>query len=288
MPSTTTTELVTFDGVVLNTYCSNISTGSGRANIPATRGDRLQLPGRSGYIPAPNLAYEEGEINLSMWVLGANADDSRPATTNLKRRAYENNLASLFRLFSVRSRLCRITAVQPDATTREAWVEVQEAVQLNTMAGRTRGEFAVNLLIPDVYWRDTAVVTQATAASSTLPKTLDLTSFPGMTGTIEDSVVTVTGPITNPRITDVETGVYVQYNGAITSAQSWVVDAGAYTSKVGSTDVTLNTSHGGHVRYLIIPPYLAGQAVPRLALSGAGGGATTKLSVTAYRKFFAG
>lgn len=288
MPTTTTTELVTFDGVVLNTYAYNVTTGTGRANIPATRGDQLQLPGRSGYIPAQNLAYEEGEFTLSMFVLGANTDDTRPATTNLKRRAYETNLATLMRIFSVRGRLCHVTAVQADGSTRESWAEVQEAIQISTMAGRTRGEFAVNCLIPDVYWRDTSPTTQATTASATLPKTLDLTSFTNMTGTIEDSVVTVTGPATNPRVTDVETGIYVQYNGSLTSAQSWVVDSGAYTSKVGATDVTLNTTHGGHVRYLIIPPYLAGQAYPRLSLSGAGGGSTTKLSVTAYRKYFYG
>jgi hypothetical protein len=139
-----------------------------------------------------------------------------------------------------------------------------------------------------VWWEDENVTTQSTAAGSSLPKNLDLTSFTSMTGIIEDAVITVHGPITQPKVTDAETGAWVMYNGNVGSGQSWVVDVGAFTSMVGATSVMENTTHAGGYKLLVIPNVNGANEYPRLTLSGSSGGSATQLTVAARRKWVSG
>lgn len=281
----TTNEIITFDGVQLNTYAKNISTFSGRLSTPEIRGDTLVLPNRSGYIFTPNRPLGPGEMVWSMWVLGCNDNGVVPVGSNF-RQQFQANWDSLSRLFTRRSRMSSVSKVMPDGTTRECSVEVIEKLEPEAAAGGTRAEFTVGLNIPSVYWQDTSNTVQSATVGATLPKTLNLTSFAGMTGTIEDAVITVTGAIANPRVTETETGAYVQLNDTLTASQTWVVDCGAFTSvKGGSTDVVISTVHVGHPRFLIITPWNGTTTTPQLVLSGTGGGANTQLSVSARRKW---
>lgn len=282
----TTAEVVTFDGVQLNTYAKNISTFTGRLTTPDIRGENLVLPSRSGYIFSPNRPLGPGEMVWSMWVLGCNDNGVVPGGSS-QRLQFQANWDALVRLFTRRSKLSAITKVLPDATVRECAAEVVDTLEPQTTSGGTRATFSVALQIPDVYWQDTSNTTQAATAGATLPKTLNLTSFAGMTGTIEDAVITVTGPIANPRVTETETGIYVQYNGTVATGDTWVFDCKNFTSAKTSpvTDVVLSTMHVGHPKFLIITPWNGVSTTPQLVLSGTAGGAATNLSVTARRKW---
>ena len=282
----TTSEITTFDGVPLNTYAKNIATRTGRLTTPDIRGENLVLPSRSGYVFTPNRPLGPGEMVLGMWVLGCD-DDGYVPDGSTHRRLFQFNWEMLSRLFGRRSKLSKMTQVMPDGTIRECYVEVTDQLVPEAVAGGTRATFSVALQIPDVYWQDVATTTQSATAGSSLPKTLNLTSFAGMTGTIEDAVVTVAGPITNPRVTETETGIYVQYNGTVANGDSWVFDCKAFTSikTSGAVDVVLNTTHVGHPRFLIVTPWNGLSAVPQLVLSGSSGGGATNLSITARRKW---
>lgn len=286
----TTPEIVTYDGVVLNQYCFNISTGAGRYHIPDRRSTtKLILPGKSGYSVVPLMPVNEGEATWSMWVQGTNTDGTLPGKTMpLLRAKFEANLDALMTIFGNQTGPRHATAVQPDGSTRECWAEVWDVIEPTTMAGRTRAEFSVTLLIPSVYWQDVGATTTVGVAGATLPKTVDLVGLAGSQGLIEDAVLTVAGPITNPRVTDVETGVWVQYTGTVANGNNWVVDAGQGISKVANVDQTANTSHGGHPLYYVIPAYATGQAYSTATLSGSVGGAATNLTVVARRKFYGG
>lgn len=284
----TTQELVTFNGTFLNTYAKNISTRTGRYTTPEVRGEQLVLPGRSGYIFTPNRPLGPGEMIWKMWVLGCN-DDGYVTPGSTYRVEFEKNWEALATLFSGRTKLNKITVIRPNGAVRECYAEVVDRLDPETSAGGTRAEFNVALQIPDVYWRDTSALSQSATADATLPKTLNLTSFQGMTGTIEDAVITVAGPIQNPRVTNTETGIYVQYNGTVPSGQNWVIDCGLFTSKVNNVSVLTNTTHIGHPRFLIIPPTTETAGVvsdiPQVVLSGTGGGLPTNITVNARRKW---
>ena len=282
----TTSEVVTFDGVSLNQYCWNIATGTGRYNTPAARGEDITLPGRSGSVFVPNKPTQVGTYNLVLWVQASDADGFAAATVNARRRLFESNIATLQRLFTRRSKLSYVTVVQPDTSVREAYVQVAEAIEPEIQGQRMHATFTVSLQIPDVYWQDTTDTTQAATAGSSLPKTLTLSSFAGMEGPIEDSQVTVTGPVTNPRVTDTETGIYTQFNGTVGAGSTWVVDNKNFTSKVNGSDVLAATTHVGHPRFLVISPWNGTVATPQIILSGSAGGGATNVSVTARRKWF--
>ena len=280
----TTTEIVTVDGTVLNTYATNIMTGTGRIMTPEIRGEDILVPGRSGALYVPNKVVGPGEFVWAMWVQGCNSDGTIPGGSS-RRLQFETNLASLLRLFTRRSRLSYVTAVQADGTTREANVQWVETIEASTMMGRGRAEFTVAGMLPDVWWQTTANDgPQAATVGATLPKTLNLSNFTGMTGTIEDATLTIAGPIQTPRVTDTDSGVWVQLNTTLGSGESWVLNASNWTSTVGGVDKTSITTHGGHGRYIIISPMNSTSTTPQLVLSGTGGGTNTNLTVTTARR----
>lgn len=285
-------ELLEIDGVSLRGQGFGAATRTGRYGIPARRGENLVLPGSSGASFVANKPFEVGSGALALWAIGATTDGagkiSIPASFNLQRQAFENNVASLSRLFTRPHRLSTIRAAQPDGSIRRALVEWKEWSEPEVQAGGTRAEWNITYEIPSVWWEDETATTQTSAVGAALPKTFDLTSFTGMTGILEDAVLTVQGSITNPRITDLETGMWVQYTGVVAAGSSWVVDVGAFTSKVGGTAVLANTTHKGSYKFLPIANCYGSSNTPRLQLTGSSGGTATSLSITAKRKWVNG
>lgn len=205
-----------------------------------------------------------------------------------QRQAFEDNMARAMRLFTRTHRLSEIRAGQPDGSIRRALVEWKEWSEPEVMAGGTRAEWAIAYGIPGVWWEDENATTQSATAGATLPKTLDLTAFAGMTGIIDDGVLTVDGPITNPRITEAETGAYVEHIGTVSAGQQWVVDVAAATSKKAGVSVMSTTRHAGGYKLLTITNEYNLTDTPRLTLSGTAGGAATNFSLTARRKWVNG
>jgi hypothetical protein len=276
------------DGMSMRTEAYNVSTQTGRWEMPGPRGDDLTLPGRSGYVFAPNKPLDAGVGSLAVWCIAkVPSTGAIPATQTLRQSQFSANMALLQRVFTRRHRLVTLRAQQADASWRTAAVQFTEWASPIVSAGGTRAEWSIGYTIPDVFWKDETDTTQQTATGATLPKTLDLTSFTNMTGIIEDAVITVTGPITNPRVTDTETGAWIQYTGTLASSAVWTIDCKAFTSSVAPTvgSVLAATSHAGSYRFLIIPNLNGVNAYPQLVLSGSGGGTNTKFGVIARRKW---
>lgn len=289
-------DLLSVDGLNLRHNGYNIATRTGRYNIPARRGENLIVPGRSGSMFAANKPYEEGFGVLAIWVIGAteavdsngNTVISIPATVEGRKQQFETNMQQIMRVFTRPHRLSEVRAEQPDGSIRRARVEWREWSEPEVQAGGTRAEFAIGFSIPEVWWEDEVERSQETVASATLPQVLDLTQFADMTGIIEDGVLTVTGPITDPRITDAETGAWVQYTGTVAAGSSWVIDVKNSTSKIGSTSVMGNTTHAGNYKLLVIPNCNGTTNTPRLTLSGSGATTATKFGISARRKWVHG
>lgn len=276
------------DGLNMRSAAWNVATLTGRFSMPPARGDDLVLPGRSGYIPMLNKPYDAGLGVLAVWVTGANSNGTFPATQTLRQTQMRTNLAQMQRFFTRKHRLSTIRAWQPDGSIRQAAVQFSDWGEPTVQAEGTRAEWTIGFTIPGVFWKDESDTTQQTAAGSSLPKTLTLTSFDNMTGVIEDAVLSVTGPITNPRITDPETGQWVQYTGTLANSAVWTVDCGAFTSKIGATDVLSATTNGGGYRFLTVSNIFGTSTTPQLVLSGSAGGTNTKFGIVARRKWLNG
>ncbi len=277
----TTAEVFTYDGVALNTYAYNISTGKGRTQTPPLRGEHIEVAGRSGNVFLQNRVTGPGEVILTMWVVGHDVDGLVPGGSSM-RLEFEKNKEKLLQLFQY-NKLSYLTAVQADGTTRECWAYVADRLILETTSGRTRGEFSVALEIPDVYWQDTSDTTVTQTVSSS-PGTVNLTSFAGMTAPVEDAVIEVRGPATNPRVTSNQSNIWTQLNRSLSAAETWQFNCKTWTSTVGVTNVTTLTTHWGHAKFMIIPPAV----LPQLVLSGTGFTSNTQLKVVARKKYVSG
>ena len=98
------------DGVNLSTYAFNIENRSAGWSMPSPVGENLKVPGRSGAFWVPNKAFDETELNLNMWALGATSTGLLP-TDSTSRQQCLRNLDGLSSLFGQHSRLLEVSRV---------------------------------------------------------------------------------------------------------------------------------------------------------------------------------
>lgn len=270
------------DELNLSTVAYGVSSASLGTAEP--KGNHLELPQRDGYLFTPNRAYNPGEFSLSMFLVGTEPDGSMPGSRTLRRKLFDRNLHHLLSVVTNETRPVLWQKGQPGTTVRrQALGSVNTATDVETMMAMQRAVFTLVVSLQDSFWEDSQPTTVATPAGSSLPKTLDLTAAAGMSAPCKDAVVTVTGPITNPRVTNPETGVWAQMVGTLAAGKNLVIDSKQFTATVDGVPVSFR--HGGHAAFVYIPTRQGMTSIPRLVLSGTGGGTGTKMSVTMRRKW---
>lgn len=280
------------DGVDIQSMAFGVTTVE--STPPDLRGGHLSIPGRNGVLPQFNRSYEPGSVTLKMWVLGCDIDGVVPGTRAGRRQLFERNLRALIRLFGYQGNTITLSRTLfgdyldssvPNKVTARAIVEGFTSIE--TMMARQRAEMTVVLTLVDSFWSDVDKTTDSTTASAIVPQTLNISN----TGTapIDDSVITITGPITAPKITCAASGSWIQYNDALAAGQTLVIDSGNGTAKVGNTSVITKVAHGGTSRFMVIPPRGSGTVTdlgftPALTMTGTSATSATKFSVSYNRK----
>ncbi len=287
-------EILEVDGVSLRSPVLGVATRTGRYSMPARHGENTMLPGRSGTLFLKNKPFEEGVGALSIWCLGARVNFQgavvMPTTYADRRLAFEENIAKVMRLFTRAHRLSTILAAQPDGSTRSAKVEWREWDEPEVQAGGTRAEWAIAYVIPDVWWSDVNLTTQTFSGVGQF----SLTSFKDMTGVIEDGTVTITGPATNPKVTDRETGNFVQFTGDVPAGSQLILNsenASATmldTSSGVSSSVLSQVIHGGSYRLFALSNCFGVSDTPALEFTASGTASSTRLAFSGYRKYVSG
>ena len=287
--TTTTADTLTVNGVVLNTLAKNITTLTGRLRAPALRTDNISVPGRHGTIRTPNKRYEEGQIILPMWVRGCDDDEG-----NVSRAQFFENVDTLTHLFRPGSGMLTVVHTLPDGSQRRCIAECTEAINLTMQAG---GEFpyatfSVALRVPSVFWED--VEASVFDVSNTFDG--DLTALGGSTAPIEDAILKIYGPTTNTTIEARYNGValedplYFNYSGTIATGQTLTVDCGTWklTGAGGLAVDYTKMFHTGSSRFLtLVPGPVGGSPQMKVTMTGSVAG-TSKVNVTARRKFLVG
>jgi hypothetical protein len=288
---------ITVDGVRLDTLGWNVE--EIRIEASQSRSADATLPGLDGVVASLNDPREPGSIGLSMFVRGSDADGLVPTNSS---DLLEANLDELVHLFSKRHAFIDYQRqVDVGGTLRRAWCKVTDAIAPDLTPGRL-ARFAVALQVPSGSLEDLATQdwTQVNPGNGT---TRDVTTMTGSTETIPDSVVLVTGPVTNPKITDPNTGAYVQLNLALVAGDTWRVNVGTWSSRTAlsgspltlasadttGTDRAAVTTYGGipgQVLYLPLTPVRSGGVRKvQIALSGTGITSGTAIAIRAKRRF---
>lgn len=275
----TTAETVTANGVTLNTLAYNIRTLTGRLRTPVRRGGNVIVPGRHGAIRTPGKRFSEGEVVLSMWVLGADVNGLVPASGPARARLL-SNVDMLTRVFGAET--VELTHTLPDGSTRRLLGEVSEAIDFTSMAGGSRAEFAVAIDVPGAFWQDTA----DTTASFTGSGTWSVAPFAGATAPMDELRVTFNGG-TNPRITS--GGVWVQYSAALAAGESITLDCATWELTGGGGLVPDHSAveHSGDARWFVLAPGQGASDVPEAVVSQTGTGAMST-DLAGRRKYLIG
>lgn len=274
----------------LDTLAYNISTKGGiGGSMAALRGSSAIAPGRSGSIYRRGRKREEGRAILSMWAQDTDVDGAYGADSYSTWRANQDKLLMIFDTQNEQIELREYITPVPLGQSlagkpyRRAMVEVRAAIDPE-MVGRAFGEFKVECVINDVYWEDSALQSWISPVGTSAVGTHNMTAFNGMTAPIEDAVITVTGPATNPKLTDPRTGHWVQLSEAVASAAVWTLDCKTWASSVGGVSKTAKTTSSGP-----FSPRLFGvspaDGAPQVQFSATGAGTGTKVQVQARRKF---
>lgn len=134
--------------------------GGSRFALPTLRGQDIEQPYRSG-LQWRSKYPNSRTVTLNMWTAGINAATGLPDTAD-QRLAFNNNLATLRRLFWQRNALGSIQA----RLVRRWWLTQQGVNQIvtgiamaeiagtmePTVMGRTSASFSVDLLLSDPYF----------------------------------------------------------------------------------------------------------------------------------------
>lgn len=180
---------------------------------------------------------------------------------------------------------------------RQAFVKADDAIPASTRvlaSGDYVSELIVPLKIPTTFWQDVYTLTWTSPTqTATQARIYEITNLQGCTAPLEDLIFIIYGAGTNPRITDPQSGGWVQLNAALPAGQAWRFDAGRWLSGRGSQSLAptspawgdalnITSSAGPRARFAVHPEWSTSldDHIIRLKLTNA-----TKVQVIGRRKY---
>ncbi|MDL5159398.1 hypothetical protein [Actinomycetospora termitidis] len=255
----------------------NVRTKGSRWTAAEPRGDNLAIPGRDGSVWRPGKRLDQLSFAIEVWLLGCAPDGSMPRNQDaraLLKARYETLLHALRPPGT-------LTELVDTDTGRRCYAELAGGPDPDTMAGGTRAEVEFDVIVPAGCWED---VTPFTLADTPIANGTTVT-VPGAGGSplpVTDTVITVTGPGRNVRITE-PGGEWLAWSGDL-PASKLIIDTKAYTAKY----------QGGTINYL---PRVSWSAVPMLPIRAYPGnpaltiaieqaGGASRINVTGRRRWY--
>lgn len=240
------------DGTSLNQYCWSIKTlGGSRLAVPKLRGDNTLFPFRDGRMFRSKYA-DSRVITLAMWVAGIDPDTDQPSTNQTVQ--FNDNWKALQRLFW--------SPEQQLTLTRRWWENVdspvlREATALcelagtmdPTMTGRTRADFAVDLLLSDPYFYGPEISVNLPAADTVVVHN------PGDISIWTSIKIELNGELVSPVITNATASTWMRVNTAVLAAPV-NVDVGAFTviNSFDNSNLLSSVTHSGFKAWMRLLP----------------------------------
>lgn len=225
----TTDEYWDADGQNLNNLAFNIETLGGRWRGNKVRGSNIKVPNRAGGIWVPKVV-DEKELNLAMWVRGADEDGLIPTGDNAKLAQFNDNWRQLLQIFNQPNRLIALTrrwydnVASPVLKSATAMAEVTNVMD-PSMLGRQLARFVVTLNLPDPYF-------YGAEQTTTLPVGVaQVINNPG-DDIARVMTVEMEGTLVNPKVTNATPtpDVWVKYGGTIPSDDILYLDTQEFTA----------------------------------------------------------
>lgn len=253
---------------------------------PERKGGNPSPPLRDGAIFTPGKKYSESSMVLNYLIKAV--DPATGLVTLASPKAhYEKNVSDFLRI--IHSDYLILDNLREDGSHRQCLSEIMGVVKFDLVAkSKLWNKVSLNLKVINAFWES---LTTTTISSFTLSTggTRTLTELAEAEAPMSDMIVTL-GPSTNPQISQASTGVYMKYNGVISSGRVLNINTltGALTT-TGGTSWTPDPEvlvHSGDSRLFSVRPERTGGA-PIITINHTGGG-TMQTSMVVRRKFMTG
>jgi hypothetical protein len=240
--------------------------GGSRFSLPSLRGSDYEVPFRHGMSHRAKYASSR-TISLVMWVAGIDQASGQPSADQVL--AWNDNFHQIMQMFwlddvagsvqGILTRRWRLTVGGvPTVVAASAMAEVAGSMN-PTMTGRTRADFAVDLLLSDpfFYGQVPVAATLAPGVAQPVANPGDSTAGAGYPSAVSAFTVTLAGPLTVPAITVAETGVSLVYAAPIAAGAQVTLDVLNSAASDGSgANVVQFVQHSGSRFWL---PLLGGR-----------------------------
>lgn len=244
--SNSSDEFWEINGVSLNQYCWAIKTiGGSRLAVPKLRGDNTLIPNKEGRYFRPKKA-DSRIITLAMFVAGIDPDTDQPSEN--QKVQFNDNWRTLQQLFwSPGEQLVLTRRWWENAGTpvlREASALCELAGTMDpTMTGRTRADFAVDLLLADPWFYGPELTVNL------VPDVPLVVTNPGDISVSESIKIEFNGELVSPVIVNqtAQPNVWMRLNTAII-ADEVIVDVGQFlvTNSFDNSSLLGSVTHSGH------------------------------------------
>jgi hypothetical protein len=278
----TTTEILSVNGVVLNTLAKNIESLTGRLRTPGKRTSNVPVPGRHGTLRVGTKLFDENLLALPMWVIGGD-DDGKIPVGQTDRRLLFSNIDTLTRLFLGSQAALDIRHTLPDSSIRQCFGDVLDVIDFTTESADPMAKFGVSIVMADPFWYDLNQITQQVQANGA---TATFSSFAGATAPMDKLIFRLTGPWNSPIITFSD-GSWFAVDVNIPAAATVTVNCETWTlSSTGVTTILANLRRStSTARWATVPPTAGGLVI---TLAGASRTTATQLQVQGKRAYLVG
>jgi len=254
--SNSSEEYWSINGVSLNQYCWAIKTiGGSRLAVPKLRGDNTLFPFRDGRSFRTKNA-DSRVITLAMWVAGVNPSTDQPRAGGTQDVQFNDNWRTLQQLlWSPEEQLVLTRRWWENAASpvlREATALCELAGTMDpTMTGRTRADFAVDLLLSDPYFYGPELTYNLSPGGTTV------VSNPGDIPIWTSIKIQLNGELVSPLITNLTAtpNTWMRVNTAIIG-NPVNVDVGQFSviNSFDNSNLTGSVTHSGFRAWMKLLP----------------------------------
>ena len=204
-------------------------------DLPPTRGENIMIPLQAGRVHVEKF-FDERILTLGIVIVGTDQTD------------LETNIDTLVALFGNRTRGYLVRTL-PDASTRQALAEVVGKMNL-TYHGPTMARATVDFLLAEPFFRSPNLENPEETIDET--PHIYILNNPG-TAEERKAIITLTGPLSHPTITNNDNGISLQYNDVISGGHYVEIDCEKFTTLYdGSTNVISKIVHTGDAAFMVL------------------------------------
>lgn len=259
-------ELWDFAGIDLGSFARQVRSVEGADDLPPLRGQNLAIPGLYGRKPFED-EFDERTLGLVIDFHAVDADGvlSEPSE-------YEQMLANWHAFATAAARRQQQTLGRTRAGVRR----IAQARSIEVRVDRTPTHVLRSAVVrfalanPWFYGSDVVDLDRAIAASPTAFALVQ----PGEISS-HRAAFDFLGPITNPRVTNTTTGVYVECLVTVGAGEHLIIDCEAFTAELEGINSIGSIRHSGDRRWMVIVP-----GTNDLSVTGSGVSGATRLTTT--------